>query len=334
VPKLALATVGDGTTPPTTPPSTSPCTIQTQIRVLMNVPDMQTDDDMVHIGVVHDAKKALATRTDVTYYITAEDLIEIQRMDSPVRLRLHIDHSKTHRSRTSLESTRGRSTSIHVAGRTSSPTRPKLKHNKSVDSSECSPMPSRKSDPRKYATVPNVLTPSYVSGYVSGLQADTTPIISVNIPTNTTNTITTNNTNATNDINHKHITLRSGMFRIMYEQSSKTYQYFIVEEYERGRLICRGLTDMEIRGDVLITYEYSTINNPNAKLSATIYSENLMKATMPIYLHVCCDQEITIERIVEMLPDLIDLAQTQYNANDLSHVVDTEIKQGWKPGSL
>ncbi len=296
VPPLELGTVSDGIR------SISPCR---DIRVMLsNVPVLQTDDDMTHLHNVYEAKRALSARTDVTYYITADDLLLIQQTKTPIRLRLCIDSStptstsnpqnpRSHRASSDLS--RGRSPTNSPTG-SPSMSRPKLKHNKSVDGESSGDRNHRHSDPRKHITVHTMTS----------------------IPSMP----------ACNDIT-KQITLRSGMFRIVYDATPIAYQYFIIEEYERGRLICRGLTDMQVRGDVLITYEYSTVNSPGAKLSATVYSPNIMKTEMPIYLHISCDREITIERVVEMLPDLIDLAQTQYNTNDVSHRVDSAIKEAW-----
>lgn len=271
VPKLELSSVTD------TIPLSSPCTIQTSIRVLFsNTHALQSDEDMINIL---EAKRALANRTDVTHYITAEDLLEIQKIKTPIKLRLCIDTdittttTTTPTRRISHDETRTKSSPNRVSSNRNSPTRPssgtrpKLKHKKSVDTS-------------------------------------------------------TNVTETTIIINNK-------TFRVMYSVANTTYQFFMLEEVD-GKLLCRGLTDIQIRGDILFSYEYSTINSPGAHMSATIYSKNILNAELPIYLHIHCEHDMTTDRIVCMLPDLINDAQMQYNSNDISHKVNDELCTAWE----
>ena len=257
--------------------SSSPCTIQTQVRVLFNnAHQLQSDEDMIRVHDVYEAKRALANRTDIVQYITDEDLLRIQQMNGPVRLRLCIDTEepvktarrlsvdvRSHSGHNSPSSRRASAQRDHAQRDHSQrdhsqrdPAHSRLKHNKSVDT----------------------------------------------------------------DRREASIALRSGQFRVLYTTSAKTYLYFVIEEHDGSRLICRGLDEIQIRGDILITYEYSTVINANAGFLATIYSPNLRNTSLPIYLHVV--QPATVGRMVEMVSDVIELAQSQYDINDVSHKVD------------
>ena len=260
IPLLDLNAVNLQTTPKlNSVNSAMPGVIQAQIRVLFNNTSLlQSDEDMMRVRNVLEAKKALCARTDVEQYITADDLLRIQQTKTPVRLRLCIDDDRSSRRFSIDGKTAKHSTRSPTRDNTPqhSPTRT-LRHNKSVENE------SRREAP---------------------------------------------------------LVLNSGQFRLIYTtKTTATYKWIIIEEHSPGKLLCRGVDEMSISGEVLVTYEYSTVANSNSHFTYTVYSPSFCNTSLPIYLHV---PPTTIDRIVEMLSDLITQAQTQYDANDISHQVD------------
>ena len=295
--------------------------LHTQIQVLCGkISEMQSEQDLEKLHAIYDAKKSLASRTDITYYITADDLIKVQHTNAKVYLRLCPDAPQTARKFKSSSSP-SVSPSRRADNGSDNADAYGAKRNGSDNADAYGAKRNGSDNADAYGAKRNGNNSLYIrkeskrSNSVDTVRKDSV---------NSTSSLTPSPKGSRQKIKHSSaqsriLLLRSGSFIISYEKLTEPVscgKYFaVVERDAKKHLTCKILSDSQLRSDVIMRYDCYTINNTNSKLVITMYSPDIHNAEFPMYFQI--NNDITVENFIDMIPDLISESQEKYKPSEL-----------------